>query len=378
MGASLGTAVPADINVAGLPLLRRIALCAEKAGFGRVLVQDSGHGVPQVLAGTAAAPLTAGATLTGARRIVILAADVVPQPQWLRALLAAPIEPDTLYTDGAGMATIDSDDAAPMLTVLGEADTAAAMVDALRHRFPTVDGAFEVSGRFRLASPRDVPRAESWLLQSLIKDNEGFMSRHVERRVSLAITRRLTGTGITPNTMTIISLLIGLAAAPFFLWAAWPWQLAGALLFLLHSIIDGCDGELARLKFLESHAGAILDFWGDNVVHVAIFGCLAVGWSRADGAAWPLLLGAVSTVSTLAAASLVSRHMMHGARPAPAGSLLGRLVGALAHRDFIYAVVVLAAFGKAFWFLIPLAVGTPLFVLLLVLSGALARPVNAP
>jgi 1L-myo-inositol 1-phosphate cytidylyltransferase / CDP-L-myo-inositol myo-inositolphosphotransferase len=378
VGASLGTTVPADISVAGLPLLRRIALCAERAGFGRVLVQDSGHGVPRVLAGTVATPLTAAGSLTGTHRIVILAADVVPQPQWLQTLRAAPIEPDTLYTDGAGVATIDSDDAAPMLAVLGEAATAAAMVEALRRRFPAVEGTFEVSGRFRLASAGDVPRAESWLLRSLIKDNEGFMSRHLERRVSLAITRRLIGTGVTPNAMTIISLLIGLAAAPFFLSATWPWQLAGALLFLLHSIVDGCDGELARLTFRESHAGALLDFWGDNVVHVAIFACLAVGWSRAAGAAWPLLLGVVSTMSALAAASIVSGHMMRGARPAPAGSLLGRLLGALAHRDFIYVVVGLAAFGKAFWFLVLSAIGTPLFVLLLVLSGARAHPVDAP
>ena len=38
-----------------------------------------------------------------------------------------------------------------------------------------------------------------------------------------------------------------------------------------HSILDGCDGELARLKFQESRWGGILDFWGDNVVHSVIF-----------------------------------------------------------------------------------------------------------
>src|SRR2546426_3192414 len=38
---------------------------------------------------------------------------------------------------------------------------------------------------------------------------------------------------------------------------------------LAHSILDGCDGELARLKFQHSRWGAVLDFWCDNVVHVA-------------------------------------------------------------------------------------------------------------
>jgi phosphatidylglycerophosphate synthase len=62
--------------------------------------------------------------------------------------------------------------------------------------------------------------------------------------------------------MTLVSLAVGLVGAPFFLSETWGYQLTGALLFLAHSILDGCDGELARLKFLESRTGALLDFWG--------------------------------------------------------------------------------------------------------------------
>ena len=43
------------------------------------------------------------------------------------------------------------------------------------------------------------------------------MSRHFERRISLAITRRLASTRITPNAMTLVSLAVGLGSAPFFL-----------------------------------------------------------------------------------------------------------------------------------------------------------------
>src|SRR5207247_11336043 len=89
-------------------------------------------------------------------------------------------------------------------------------------------------------------------------------------------------------------------------------QTIGALLFLTHSILDGCDGELARLKFLESRAGAVLDFWGDNLVHVAVFGCMAVGWSLAGGGDWPLVLGFVTIVSELATATLSERRFFGG------------------------------------------------------------------
>jgi len=200
--------------------------------------------------------------------------------------------------------------------------------------------------------------AEAWLLQSLIKDTEGFMSRHVERRISLAITRRLVATSITPNAMTLVSLAVGLLGAPFFLSRDPLLQVAGGLLFLTHSILDGCDGELARLKFLESPGGARLDFWGDNLVHVAVFACMAVGWSMATDAAWPLLLGALAVTGTAAAAVLVSR------RSAAATASTARLAEAVANRDFIYLVVLLACFGRAQWFLVPVVLGTPIFMLL--------------
>jgi hypothetical protein len=111
----------------------------------------------------------------------------------------------------------------------------------------------------------------------LVKDSEGFMSRHLERKISLAVTRKLVETRITPNAMTLVSLGIGLVGASFFVLPPGPGHVVGSLLFWLHSVLDGCDGELARLKFAESRWGGLLDFWGDNVVHSAVFSAIAAG-----------------------------------------------------------------------------------------------------
>ncbi len=350
-------------EVGGLPMVRRVVLAAEHAGFDRVVTSGAE---------------TASAASTGAGRIVVLAGDVIPQPQWLRALLAIPLAPDTLVTDGGSVAVIETEQADAVLSLLDHGATAAQMIGRLRGRFHEAPHAFDAGGRFRLGSVRELPRAERWLLRSLIQDSEGFMSRHVERRVSLAITRRLAGTPITPNAITLVSIAIGLAAAPFFLSSSPRQQVTGALVFLLHSIVDGCDGELARLKFLQSRWGAILDFWGDNVVHVAVFGAIGIGWAWHVGAAWPLAVAATSVASTLGAAAMLARHTMSDAMPGGAGSATGKLVGALAHRDFIYVIVILGAIGKASWFLVLSAVGTPLFLLLLALSGRRAEPVGSP
>jgi phosphatidylglycerophosphate synthase len=221
--------------------------------------------------------------------------------------------------------------------------------------------------------PSDLEAAEEWLLHSLIKDTEGFMSRHFERRVSLALTRWLAWTSLTPNAMTVVSLSIGVTGALFFLSSAPGWQLTGALLFLTHSILDGCDGELARLKFMQSRLGAILDFWGDNLVHVAVFGCIAVGWSLASGSLWPLLLGLIGDVAILASASLMFRRIAADNVKTPGGDVADFLAGALANRDFIYLVIVLAAFGKAKWLLILLVIGAPAFLALVLWRDYLRR-----
>jgi len=247
-----------------------------------------------------------------------------------------------------------------LLRSAGQAAGAEDLIAALSRRLARAAEAGDPAGRFALGAAAGARAAEDWLLRSLVKDTEGFMSRHVERRISLAITRQLVDTRITPNEMTLVSLTIGLLGAPFFLSAEPLHQLVGSLLFLTHSILDGCDGELARLKFQESPTGARLDFWGDNLVHVAVFGCMAVGWTMAAASLWPLCLGALAITGTAASAYLVAHRDGTAATAGPPG----RLADAVANRDFIYLVLLLACFGRAHWFLIPVALGTPIFMML--------------
>jgi phosphatidylglycerophosphate synthase len=372
-----GTAgsVAPDTIVAGLPLLRRIVLAGQRARFARVLVQSDPSSLDRLLGGTAATALSGTARpLTASRcRIVILAANVVPQPRWLRALRESEIEAERLYADAGATAVIDTDEPAAVLAAAASCRSIGHLVETLRARFDWTDLKADDAGRFPLATAADTGQAETWLLRSLIKQREGVMSRHFERKISLALTRRLALTRITPDVMTLVSLAIGLAGAPFFLSGAPAYQLTGALLFLLHSILDGCDGELARLKFMESPHGAILDFWGDNVVHVAVFACMSVGLSFAQEATWPLALGALTVAATLAAAARESSHIMQDTAAGEAAGWMARLAEAFSSRDFIYLIVAMSAFGKAHWFLIFASVGTPIFFLLLLAIGARRR-----
>ncbi len=363
----------------GLPLLSRAVLAGERAGFSRILVEEpSGESLSGLLAGTRAEILREAdpSPRVPPGRLVVVSQSVLAKPRWLKELRQMPAEAGRLELDPGCAAVLDTEEPEAIVEMLrgrGGDDS----FETLARRFPS-PGLLSSRDRLDIAGPQDLRRARDWLLSRLVKDTEGFMSRHVERRISLAISRRLAGTRMTPNAMTLVSVAVGLAGAALFLSPGPRAPLAGALLVLFHSILDGCDGELARLKFQESRLGGVLDFWGDNVVHSALFAAIAVSWSRASGEGWPLLLGAAAVLGTILSAAFVYRHTMAGVSEGPLftsvsrspGSPFARLADALARRDFLYLLVVLSAFGKERWFLALAAVGSPVYFLLLV---ALAR-----
>lgn len=371
------TQVSPGTMLLGLPLLRRSVLAASRAGFGRIVVQTpEPAGAKRLLDGAPVTVLSPGEPIQPLPpgRIVMLAANVLPRIQWLRGLLEMQIEPGQLYRDAERVAVIEAADSEAIISIVSRGLQASDLYAALGQSFNTVDQPLGREGMLALATPQDVTKAEDWLLRGLVKESEGFMSRHFERWVSLSISRRLVTTRMTPNAMSAVSVGIGLLGAPFFLSSSPAYQLTGAILFLAHSILDGCDGELARLRFQESRWGGLIDFWGDNVVHAAVFFCMAVGWSLATQTLWPLLLGAFAVAGTVGSAGFVYWYTMREKRsdgplfssvvrsPGPGVS---RLLDALANRDFIYGVILLSAFGKAAWFLVLTAVGAPIFLLLL-------------
>lgn len=369
--------ISARTVVLGLPLLRRVVMTAQRAGFSTILVLTSdSSGINQILHGTPALvvlPCDMGAYFLRGR-IVLLASNVLPTRRSLRWLRDQPLELDRACVFGNVAACIEASEFSTCRAILQDVLRDHASFGEFASACGILLDEEQVDGLYPLKTAQDLREAERRLLWGLVKDTEGFMSRQVERRISLAITRRLVSTRVTPNAMTAVSVGIGLLGAPFFLSSEWVSQLMGALLFLLHSILDGCDGELARLRYQESRWGGILDFWGDNVVHVAVFACMGIGWSLSLHETWPLWGGGLTVAGTIGSAGFVYRYTMQGKNVAgplftsvvrSPNSRLSHLMDSLARRDFIYMVVVLSAFGKASWFLALTAIGTPIYFLIL-------------
>lgn len=111
-------------------------------------------------------------------------------------------------------------------------------------------------------------KAKRKLLETLkSKTNDGPVSRWLNRPVSIRCSSWLVNYNITPNQISIFSFLLSLVAALFFATGDYLYLLIGGILAQFASIIDGSDGEVARLKYLSSEYGgwfdAVLDRYAD-------------------------------------------------------------------------------------------------------------------
>ncbi len=128
--------------------------------------------------------------------------------------------------------------------------------------------------------------AERRLFASLTKESDGFISKNINRKVSKWISRRLMRTSVSPNHVTAAALFIGLLAAGANLLADADnmWFIAlGGILFQLSSIVDGCDGELARLRFQFSEFGAWFDTISDVIINHSYLFTLGLAATRVSG-----------------------------------------------------------------------------------------------
>lgn len=93
---------------------------------------------------------------------------------------------------------------------------------------------------------------------------DGIVSRHLNRRVSWRITKVILKSrfDVTPNQMSVVSFVTSILGG---ILLATPFPVIGGSLVQLGSILDGCDGEIARATGRASKSGAVLDAILDRI-----------------------------------------------------------------------------------------------------------------
>jgi len=145
-----------------------------------------------------------------------------------------------------------------------------------------------------IAGPADVKPARWVLLNGLRKPMliDGVVGYYFMRPITLRITALLAETPVTPNMVTGLCFLLGMAGAGLVAAAASQWVMAlGVLLYFVGATLDCVDGEMARVKYLASRWGAWFDTLSDDISTAALLAALGLYVSRTTGDAWPLVLG---------------------------------------------------------------------------------------
>jgi phosphatidylglycerophosphate synthase len=227
------------------------------------------------------------------------------------------------------------------------------------------------NGWISCAEPAGAAAAERELVASLPRATDGYLARF-DRRLSIALSLRMLPFPITPNDITTASLVLGLAGAWLLATGNYGVQLAGAALLWFCCILDGCDGEVARLKLLSSPRGAAYDVAADHVAHLATFVAVPFAIHHRDPSASFVFPGVVLVAGFLACVFSVWWLVLRV--PEDEQGPYSLLIERVASRDYVYLILALAAVDKLSWFLWAAGIGSHVFWAALWLVALRSKP----
>jgi phosphatidylglycerophosphate synthase len=368
----------------GVPLVRRLAILASRMGIERIFVIGKIDSLISILSdlvppgdfhslgsGDLLEDVIERLDINGEDSILAMRADYLADNDSVAFFLEKADGPGISFMKAEHGGNMDgfyltsSSDLAPVLQSLWVGGDFKNPVLSRARRVPSPNGLPYIPQNGMEGSAASEERLITALAAHVYPD-DGLMARHFDRRISRFISRRLARTDLAPNQITLIGMSIGLLGAFCLSLAGYGIQLFGSLLFVLCVIVDGVDGEVARLKLKESVFGHYLDIITDNIVHVAVFVGIAFGLYHNTGNTryinllW-VMLGGLG-LCMLAVYQCVLRLSEEQLNTSPNSV---RFMALLSNRDFAYLIAILAIVDRLNWFLIGSTLGSYVFAIAL-------------
>jgi CDP-L-myo-inositol myo-inositolphosphotransferase len=190
----------------------------------------------------------------------------------------------------------------------------------------------------------DAKAAERKLIANVRKPTDGPISRYINRPISISLSKLLVRTGITPNQVSVLGLVVGLGSACLAAVGGYVHLLLSGLLFQLASVLDGTDGEVAKFTFRTSVRGEWIDTICDQISYFAFVVGLIIGVHRSGLPDFYFLWGVVGLVSASASMVAISVYLI---RAKTSGSALSVPYGFKRGTGLVSRVLrVLQFFGK--------------------------------
>ena len=117
-----------------------------------------------------------------------------------------------------------------------------------------------------------------------MKTDDGFVAAFFSAPIANRLLRRIASSAVTPNQVTVFSILTKVFASALYATGWWPALVLGAALVQLSFVFDCLDGQLARHRGQTSGFGEWLDFMGDCLGDLVLIAGIAFGCAaRANG-----------------------------------------------------------------------------------------------
>ncbi len=332
----------AGLNVAALTLLDRLVVAVHRGGAGPITIVCAGE-VPALKRTKALSipftvvkeiPALTTTTLVASTSLHVQTADV-----------------KRLLQQGGRLLTKNG---TPLPIGL-----VSSLTQPLDTAFDSLPGLKAEGVAYSITDEASAQSTERALWASLTSSADGLVDKFFNRPCGRPLSKLLIHTPITPNMVSVTSIVTGVIAALFFAQGDSRSIIIGAILFQISAIIDCVDGDIARSVFKESPLGKWLDLAGDQVVHVSVFACIAIGLIRTEQTAYGTWLG----LSAVAGAILSFVVIVRGMRfpPEDRNQTLQKLIDSATNRDFSVLVFFLACFQALEWFLWMTAIGSHVF-----------------
>ena len=142
------------------------------------------------------------------------------------------------------------------------------------------------------------------------REIEDYTNLYFIHPISGLLTPLFARLRIHPNTVSLVGVSCGLAAGfSYYHYQNIYWVLSGFLFMIFWHILDGVDGQLARLTNTQSDFGKAIDGFSDNLTFIAVYIAIGVALTKEGNSyVWPTLLIAGALHSIQAAAYEAQRQ----------------------------------------------------------------------
>ena len=185
-----------------------------------------------------------------------------------------------------------------------------------------------------------------------------IIDRYIIRKISGFITWLLVKTPVTPNQVTIISLILGIASAAFFSHGAHTYTIIAGLFYFISTVFDQCDGEVARHKQMTSDFGKTFDIIVDSIVNATITIGITIAIYKTNGSGLSIIAGLLAMTGIVISLLLTTYFSHENNNNTGTKEMLDRLN----NKDFFYIIMLASViFNQMIWFLLIMAIGTNIY-----------------